>query len=252
MTFDLTRVRQDTRFRRLTVDRVEHLTPLMRRIHFTSPEMEGFASPGFDDHIRLFFPAPGAPLPVPERGENGMIWPDPAPVSREYTPRAWGPDTFVVDFVIHDHGPASDWARAAKPGDQIGVGGPRGSFLVTGRPDAEVLLGDATALPAIARRLEELPEGAKAVVAVEIAGAAEEIALPTAAALDLTWLHLDRGQSLTAFVAALELPPGEIFVFCGAEAETVDTLRARLAALGHPTGKSRLSNYWRRGVADSH
>jgi NADPH-dependent ferric siderophore reductase len=252
MPLSLTRVRHETRFRRLSVLRREPLTPRMVRVVFASPDLAGFAAPGFDDHVRLFFPQPGQGLPVPVRGERGMIWPDPAPAARDYTPRHFDPGTgeLAIDFVLHDGGVASDWAAAARPGDTIGMGGPRGSFLVEGQAEAEVLLGDATALPAIARRLAALPPGARVTVAVEVAGPGEELALPTRADLDLTWLHGTAGQALARHAAGLVLPPGEAFVFAAGEAAAVAAVRARLDALGHPEGLRRLSNYWRQGVAD--
>jgi NADPH-dependent ferric siderophore reductase len=42
----------------------------------------------------------------------------------------------------------------------LGIGGPRGSFIVPMDLDWHLLVGDATALPAIARRLSELPASA--------------------------------------------------------------------------------------------
>jgi NADPH-dependent ferric siderophore reductase len=252
MPLTLTRVRHETRFRRLTVLRTERLTPQMVRVHFASPDLAGFAAPGFDDHARLFFPVPGQDLPVPERGGRGLVWPDPAPAARDYTPRTF--DTvagvLAIDFVLHSHGVASDWAAAARPGDSVGMGGPRGSFLVEGHADHELLMGDATALPAIARRLEALPGGASVAVVVEVDGLAEELDLPTEADLDLTWLHAGAGQSLAAHAAGLALPPGEVFVFAAGEAKAIAAIRARLDDLGHPEGLRRLSNYWRQGVAD--
>jgi NADPH-dependent ferric siderophore reductase len=48
------------------------------------------------------------------------------------------------------------------------------------------MIGDETALPAIARRLEELPAGTRAVVLAEVDSAAEELAFHTEANLSIT------------------------------------------------------------------
>ncbi len=53
------RVRHQAKLRRVQVGRVEHLSPHMRRITFTGPELDGFVSLAPDDHVKLFFPAPG-------------------------------------------------------------------------------------------------------------------------------------------------------------------------------------------------
>jgi NADPH-dependent ferric siderophore reductase len=249
MAYALTRRRHETRLRRLTVERVEALTPRMRRMHFRSPDLAGFESPGFDDHVKLFFPHPGEVLEMPPLGPDGAVWPGERPVMRDYTPRMWSGDRIAIDFVLHDHGPASDWARSAAPGDGLLMGGPRGSFVIDGRPDWEILMGDATALPAICRRLEDLPPDTRVQVIVQIADSAERIALTCRAQVEVTWLAIDRGGTLVGWLPRLGLPPGEGFVFCGAEAATVDQVRARLAALGHPSDRGRVSNYWRAGAA---
>ncbi|HSC86238.1 MAG TPA: siderophore-interacting protein, partial [Polyangiaceae bacterium] len=92
------RVRHELVSRRVTVSSVEPLTPRVLRIDFESPELEGFHSPAADDHIAIFFPSDEAP-----DGES----------KRHYTPRAFAPGVrrLTIDFVLHQAGPASDWAR---------------------------------------------------------------------------------------------------------------------------------------------
>ena len=77
---------------------------------------------------------------------------------RDYTPRRYDLDTLEldIDFVLHGDGPASTWAEQAKPGQFLHIGGPRGSMIVPDIFDSYLLIGDETALPAIARRLEGL------------------------------------------------------------------------------------------------
>src|SRR5258708_25018777 len=74
----VTRVRHDTKRRRLTVARVDRLAPKMVRVVLRGEDLPGFTSLGFDDHVKLFFSSgPGGPLPQP-----GM---------REFTPRPYAP-----------------------------------------------------------------------------------------------------------------------------------------------------------------
>ena len=62
------RVRHELRFRQLDVTRVEDITPAMRRITLAGPDLAGFTSLSFDDHVKLFFPGPDAPMALPVAG----------------------------------------------------------------------------------------------------------------------------------------------------------------------------------------
>ena len=71
----------------------------------------------------------------------------------------------------------------------LGIGGPRGSFVVPMGFDWHVLIGDETALPAISRRIEELPASAQVIALIEVPDADNEIALDTRARASVRWLH---------------------------------------------------------------
>ena len=55
--------------------------------------------------------------------------------------------------------------------------------------DWYLFIGDETALPAIGRRLEELPAGSHAVVIAEVEDAAEEQSFTSKAKLRIHWVH---------------------------------------------------------------
>lgn len=223
------RVRHELRRRTLTVRRVEALGPHLRRITFAGPELAGFVSLSFDDHVKLILPG------------------DP-PVMRDYTPRRCAGDELDIDFALHGSGPAARWAAAAVPGQAVQIGGPRGSFVVPTAFDWHLLVGDLSALPAIARRLEELPAGRTAIVRLQVA-AAERCALPTRAALDLQWVDAD----LPGAVQALRLPPGEGYAWAAGEAATTAAVRAVLVGRhGLPKERIRAAAYWRPGEAGHH
>ncbi|MDT0681988.1 siderophore-interacting protein [Roseicyclus sp. F158] len=241
------RVRHEVEFRRLSVLSNTRITPRMTRIVLHGTALEGFTSPGFDDHVKCIFPEPGKALPEPVREDGKLSWPDGMPPARDYTPRAHDPvrQELVIDFVVHEGGVASDWAMRAEPGDVLGIGGPRGSFLVEGEADWHLLMGDATALPAIARRIEELPRGARVMAVIEVVDAAEEQVFETEATLDTTWLHTAKGQSLSQYLKGLALPDGEGFAFFAAEAGVVAEARATFDRLGLPSDSYKAANYWR-------
>lgn len=68
------RVRNELRFRELTVLRVERAGVAFQRIVLGGEALEGFASHGFDDHTKLFFPEPGAAFTPPQVTEEGIDW----------------------------------------------------------------------------------------------------------------------------------------------------------------------------------
>jgi NADPH-dependent ferric siderophore reductase len=147
----VTRVRHELKLRDLAVAAVERLSPGFVAITLRGEALADFTSLGFDDHVKLMF------------GDAGD-----AQVRRDYTPRRFSREAreLTIEFALHGAGAASDWARKAQVGDRLLVGGPRGSMIVPLALGWHVLVGDATALPAISRRLEELPAGSRAFVFV--------------------------------------------------------------------------------------
>lgn len=256
------RVRHALRFRKLEVRTVQRLTPHLIRITLSGDELAGFTSPGFDDHAKIFFPdAASGRLTLPTAGPEGPVWPPGAkPAMRDYTPRRHDAraGTLEIDFALHDAGPATRWAEAAKPGDVVGVGGPRGSFIIPTAFDWHLLIGDDTALPAIARRLAELPAGARAVVLAEVDGEADQIPFETQAALDLRWVHRGgaepgTGAPLLDALRELTLPGGDFHAWVACESGAAKAIRAHLVGErgAHPKWV-KAAGYWRRGAAATH
>ena len=56
----VTRVRHPLRFRLLQVRQVAALTPYQLRVTLTGDDLHDFESASFDDHVKVFFPEPGA------------------------------------------------------------------------------------------------------------------------------------------------------------------------------------------------
>ena len=255
------RVRHELRFRKLSVKTVQRVTPHLIRVTLTGDDLAGFQSPGFDDHVKLFFPDPATgKLSLPTMGPEGPVWPEGRPTMRDYTPRRHDAKagTLEIDFALHEAGPATQWAEQAKAGDILGVGGPRGSFIVPTEFDWHLLIGDDTALPAISRRLAELPAGARAVVLAEIDSEADEIAFDTQAELTLKWAHrrgTEPGLShvLLDALKAIELPAGDFHAWVGCESAIAKALRAHLVGERGANPKwTRASGYWRRGAVATH
>lgn len=257
------RVRHETKTRLLQVREVSRITPRMVRIVVGGEALAGFVSAAHDDHVKLFFPHPGEDKPVlPTPSPNGPVFPEGAvrPPARDYTPRRYdaAANTLTIDFVLHGDGPAASWVEQARPGSYLGVGGPRGSFIVPDDFDWYLFAGDETALPAIGRRLEELPAGARVIVVVEVADAAEEQCFTTCAHLETHWLHRDGaapgdGSRLLKAVSGLSLPSGDGYAWVAAEAATARALRRHLVdERGLRKDRVKAAAYWKQGAAAVH
>lgn len=255
------RLRHELKLRVLTVVRTEELTAHMRRITLAGSDLEGFVSPAHDDHVKLFFPAPGDTQPVfPTlgKGANPIEYAEGArPVARNYTPRRYDPvkGELEIDFVLHGDGPASGWAAQAGVGHTLGVGGPRGSMVVPLDFDWYVLVGDQTALPAIARRLEQLPAGARAMAVIETVDDGEQLALESAAQVEVHWVGRNgrSGALLLEELQGIALPQdGDGYVWVACEHAQVKGLRSHFIDAGVPKQHLHVASYWKHGVAEHH
>lgn len=260
---EIRRVRMEPRLRRLAVKSVERVGAHMVRLTFGGAELEGFTSHGFDDHVKVFVPpVAGEPLVLPVAGPDGPTYPEGAvkPLMRDYTPRRYDADagTLLVDFVIHDAGPATAWAVQAKVGDVAGIAGPRGSMVIPTDFDWHLLIGDETALPAIGRRLEELPATTRAVVVVEVDSKRDHQTFESEAAFDLVWVYRNgepagSADRLIEALWALSFPAGEYFAWAAAESTVARAVRRYLIEeRGANKQWVKAAGYWRSGAAGAH
>lgn len=219
--------------RLLQVRRSAQVTPHMIRVTLGGEELVGFDGAGPDRRIKMFFPVPGQERPaVPRAASGGPVWPagEARPAIRTYTVRRFDPATgeLDVDFVLHEgHGPAAAWARDAAPGDWVAVSEPGGRYVPDPGADFHVVIGDETALPAVATVLDALPAGVPALVFLEVADADEEQHLPGT----VTWVHRggrEPGVPLTEAVRAAEFPPGRGQAWLSGESACVKDLRKHL------------------------
>ena len=233
------RVRHETRRRKLTVVRVEPLPPKMVRIVLSGEELRGFTSLGFDDHVKVFFPS----------------------AMRDFTPRRFDAKAreLWIDFFVHEDGPAAAWATQASVGQTLEIGGPRGSMVVALEGiDAQVLIGDETALPAIARRLEELPAAVPTLVVIELDSGSERPTLPSRPAMEVAWVPRDTASGSPAHeiidaLRRLIFPPGRCFVWVASESRAARAIRGYLRSeRGLDKKWIKAAGYWQRGAEGAH
>ncbi|MFI0408743.1 siderophore-interacting protein [Actinomadura sp. 3N508] len=249
--------RKGRRLTKGTVLRTERLTPHMIRVVIGGEGLAGFGAGEFTDHyVKLLFMQPGVTYPEPLDMEKVRAempreqWPS----LRTYTVRAWDAEALelTLDFVYHgDEGLAGPWAAGARPGDEIYFQGPGGAYAPRADAGWHLLVGDESALPAIAASLERIPSGAPARVFVEVAGPEEEQDLPTPGDADVVWLHrggAQVGDLLIEAVQKLEFPSEDVHAFVHGEANFVKVLRRHLRVeRGLPLERLSISGYWRRG-----
>lgn len=249
-------IRHPVAARALQVRRVLQLSPRMVRITLGGEELRGFTTLSPDDHVKLFFPADAHSKPtLPAFGSKGAAWPADVkrPIARDYTPRRFDADALEldIDFALHGAGTASDWAKNAQPGHWLGVAGPRGSRVVPYQFDWYFLAGDESALPSLARRLEELPADAHAVAFLEVANADEVLPLQHPANTAITWVLRDEGQTLENAVRALEFPEGDYFAWISGEVSGVRTIfKWLLQEKNGNRAHIKADGYWKRGTAN--
>ncbi|MEV5709300.1 siderophore-interacting protein [Actinoallomurus sp. NPDC052274] len=252
--------RRGRRVNRGRVERVEWITPHLVRVVIGGEGLAGFPVGAYTDHyVKILFPVPGVNYPEPFDMEavHRDLPRDQWPRQRTYTVRSWDAEAreLAIDFVYHgDHGLAGPWAAGVKPGEEVLFLGPGGGYAPSEKADWHLLVGDESALPAIAASLERLPEDATARVFVEVAGAEDEVPLASPGDARIVWLHRDTGEVGAALVEAvqnLEFPPGEVHAFVHGEAEFVKRLRRHLRIeRGLSMDRLSISGYWRRGADD--
>lgn len=246
---EIRRVRHETRRRQLQVARVEQLGSKMLRVVASGDELQGFTSLGFDDHVKLFFPSADA------GAEN-----EPMPM-RDFTPRHYdaAAGELWIDFFLHDDGPAGTWAAQAAAGQTLIVGGPRGSSLIPLEGiDKHLFIGDETALPAIGRRLEELPSGVHAICAIETEDGIAGYPLSSKATLQALWVkrHPQSAEPASALIEALqkvELRPERCFAWAALEMQAARAMRRFLIfERGFDKHWVKAAAYWQRDGVGVH
>jgi NADPH-dependent ferric siderophore reductase len=243
-----------------TVVRTEQVTPVMIRVVLGGEGLDGFEPvPCTDSYVNIALPPAGATYEAPFDVDAMKELPvDQRPVRRRYTVRHWDDATreLTLDFVVHgDEGVAGPWAAAARPGDALVFTGPSGDYSPDPDADWHLMVGDESALPAIAASATAVPAGTPLVVRLVVDGPEHEVPLDTDAALDLQWLHR-KGEPadqdlLPDAVRDLAFPRGRVHAFVHGEAGEIRQVRRHLLGeRGVPRADVSVSAYWRRFMTD--
>lgn len=239
----------------------QRLTPSLVRVVLGGGDLADLTMPvATDAYVNVAIPPPGAPYDeVFDPAEVRAQFPEERwPARRRYTVRSWDATAheLTLDFVVHgDTGVAGPWAGTAEPGDVLVFEGPSGGYLPDPKADWHLMVGDESALPAIAASLEVLRADTKAVVRLVCDGPEHEVELTSPGDVDLFWLYRTGSSGdedlLVSAVQAAVFPRGRVHAFVHGEAVEIRKIRKHLL---HDRGLARsdmsCSPYWRRDMAD--
>jgi NADPH-dependent ferric siderophore reductase len=213
-----------------TVLRRDQISPHLVRLHVSAPGLESTGAP--DEWVGLVVP-----------GQFQV---------RYYTVRALTGDDLVLDVVVHDEGLVTSWVTGWQGGDCVGdrvvVTSPQSSFALPDDAAWLLLVGDLTAMPAMARIAESvsaLPTRIWAEVPDDLPGY-----LPEGA--DVTWLSPPApGQSrLAEVVESIDWPDGEGYFWMAGESAQMRAIRKHLMRERRlPSTAYDVMGYWRAVAA---
>ncbi|HWV27316.1 MAG TPA: siderophore-interacting protein [Aeromicrobium sp.] len=210
-----------------------------------------------DEYLRVMIPPAGAELVLPtiDSETYSVTYPEGAvePESRVYTVSDHrivdGRTQIDIDVALHDVGVGSDWARTCEAGDQVGLTEAHGLYAAADDVGWQLLVCDITGVPALARILRGLSPGQRVEAHVVITDEGDQVALPSAADVDLTW-HLVQderhiSEALSARVVDRELPESDRYVWLAGEARASRAARKYLRrTLGWPQSDFYTCGYW--------
>jgi NADPH-dependent ferric siderophore reductase len=212
------------------VVRREQLSDHFVRLVLGGPGLAGFVSTGVPDEW--------VGLVVPGQFQ-----------SRYYTVRSYDGGELVLDVVVHDEGLVTEWAQGSAGeivGQRVTITEPKGSFAIPDSAGWLLLVGDLTALPAMARI------ASVARVPARLWVEAPEVVqgyLPDG--LDVRWSTPpgDGASELAAVVEGIAWPEGEGYFWMAGESSQMRAIRKHLMRVRRlPTTAYDVMGYWRGGA----
>lgn len=193
--------------------------------------------PGLADFRSTGIPDEWVALTIPDQFQT-----------RYYTVRAWDGAELTLDIVVHEHGLVTEWASTDCVGQSVTISEPKGSFAMPADAAWLLLVGDLTALPAVARIIEavEVP------VTAWIETPDEPIRSYVDGSADgrITWsTPADGIETATAeIVTAIDWPEGAGYFWMAGESSQMRAIRKHLMRERQlPTSAYDVMGYWRGG-----
>jgi NADPH-dependent ferric siderophore reductase len=168
--------------------------------------------------------------------------------TRYYTVRSWDDAELTLDIVVHEHGLVTEWASTDCVGEVVTVSEPKGSFAMPAEAAWLLLVGDLTALPAIARIMET--------VSVPVTAWVETPDEPIRGYVSgsvngqVSWSTPPHGvETATAeIVTSIDWPDGSGYFWMAGESAQMRAIRKHLMRERQlPTSAYDVMGYWRGG-----
>jgi NADPH-dependent ferric siderophore reductase len=207
--------------------RREQLSPHLVRLVLGGPGLAGFESTGIPDEW--------VGLVVPGQFQ-----------SRYYTVRSWSGGELVLDVVVHQVGLVTEWAQLDIVGQTVTITEPKGSFAMPADAAWLLLVGDLTAMPAMARIASEVAAPTRIWAEVP-----DDLSSYLPASADITWLTppAEGARALAGVVEAIDWPAGEGYFWMAGESAQMRAIRKHLMRDRRlPSSAYDVMGYW-RGVA---
>lgn len=248
------------------VARSERVTPNMVRVTLTGDDLRRFEYRGFDQWFRLALPVHDGDRfdNLPSKfGIGGYLKyltlpKGTRPVIRNYTVRAYreSPVELDVDFVVHEGataGVASEWALGVQPGDPIAFIDQGCGFTVK-ESDWVLLIGDESALPAIAGVLRDLPRDTVGHAFIELFDDRDRQDVGAPSGVEVHWVIRGAkdapGTRALPALRELKFPDGRVNAFAVGESAIATGARRHLVnERGIPKTDVTFSGYWKVGRA---
>ncbi|MBH0062885.1 MULTISPECIES: siderophore-interacting protein [unclassified Pseudoalteromonas] len=226
--------------RKANVLSTQQITPHLQRIVVGSDDFNDLTSQYIGNYVKVLFPKNGE---VDFNLKTACM--------RSYTIRHVDAQTgaLTLDFVINMHqGPATDWAKTAKVGDELGIAGPGPKKLDNYEHSHYVLLGDLTSVNAIKGYAQQLPLTSKIDAFVHAPTEQDIIDLETSR--DINWLVTDNAdEALLSALQNLHITAELPIVFMALEAGLVRRAKTLLTEqFNIPRSNIVSSGYWKKGV----
>ncbi|MGD1907443.1 MAG: siderophore-interacting protein [Leptolyngbyaceae cyanobacterium] len=230
---------------RLTqVHEVQDLGPHMRRIVLRGDDLKDFPIGQESAHVKVIVPQPGETKPKLAFSFGAKKW------MRSYTVRAFDAEQYrlTIDFSVNNHrGVVADWAVQAKPGDYLGIGGPGPVKHTDLAADWHLIVGDFSALPALAATVEKLPNNAKGYVLAQVPTVEDQQHINVPPHLHFQWIvnpDVLRNE-LLQHVQQIDWMDGQPAIFIAGEASQVKAIHGYVESQpGYQKDKTYASAYW--------
>lgn len=250
------------KFIELEVLENQQLSPHIRRVTLGGDEVSAMTPQGYDQWFRFFMRREGQDaLRVPKSPSTWFpqylaMRASQRPWVRNYTVRDFRLEDghLDIDFVCHeDPGPGAAWAMRAEPGERAVLLDEGLLYNDDGLEGDVLMVGDESALPAIAGICGSLDERSRGVAVIEIGHRddVQEFAAP--AGVDVRWIERGaarEGQAALEELRGLRLADDLGYAYsAGEQALATGTRRHLVRDRGIDKQRITFTGYWKLGKA---